>query len=200
MKTSRFFSVLLGVLALVFLQSCAKNVQHGRQNVSSEAKTWLPYTNGQELVFETGEGARQTLVVEPRKTDFTHIQDCNQEGLKEVCDMYEMEQIFYAAKNDKIAITLSVQRSAKKGQFFDLLFAMLAKTTSVQVSMDYVVYQENPETATDVVAPETAQSLTLNGKQFQDVVFKKQGNTAIYITKSQGIVAFQYDGNLWVLQ
>ncbi len=203
MKKFTAFYLFFVLIGATFLGGCTKFVENGPQNVNPEALTFLPFTGNETLIYKNASGQSMTVRNSERKRIYNSLEDCYDQGLKRICDRYQMEQVFVSGlENTKsLVISYTISHRVKQQKFYDVMEILITHKSKPQIDLPIVVYNEFEITNTEITPPVYSPSLTLNGKTFQEVFHKQEGTRNIYFTKKLGVVAFNYDGEaLWVLQ
>lgn len=203
MKTNTIFA-LICLMILANFTACTKFEAKGSQKVEAASKSWITHEAGDEVTFADSKGKTMKLTFNAPKSVFNKVNDCHNQGLKEICEIYEMEEYFVNAFNaDKsVFFTLSVKKVSENQAFYDIFTATFTHQSdrgTLQFPAKKYLSGPNPESLpTDDVS--FAPSLTLNGKVFGQVFSRKSQDNAIYFTKNQGIVAFTIANETWVKQ
>lgn len=204
MKRLSFLTPLFCAIFLVFSTGCMQSVLKGEQKVSSEAKQWLQaYSAGQTLTFKTAKGESLVLTVQARKSIYNIVEDCNKKGIKETCDQYQMESIFFTgvSADEKTALSITASRGVEQGKFFDGIDILFNSEYKAHLKASKVVYNELGRMPSEVSEADYAANMVLGERSYKDVYFVKGGLNEIYFTQKEGVIGFKYeDTDLWLLQ
>lgn len=201
---NRFSVVLLMAFALLLGSSCRQSVIKGEQKVSESSKQWLKaYAAGETLTFKSIYNQTLTLTVNPRKSTFNATTDCYDQGLKQICDSYQMESVFCAAQqpDSKLNISLTISRGIQKHHFYEVLSVGIYQEDMGVIKMSKTVLNESEQPIEGINEPELVGSLTLGNRTFQQVYRQVGNGSELYFTQEKGVVAFKFVGEgLWILQ
>lgn len=204
MKRLSFLTPLFCAIFLVFASGCMKSVLKGEQKVSSEAKQWLQaYSAGQTLTFKTAKGESLVLIVQAKKSIYNTVEDCNKKGLKETCDQYQMESVFFTgiSADEKTALSITASRGVEQGKFFDGIDVLFNSEYKAHLKASKIVYNELGRMPSEVTEANFAANMVLGERSFKDVYFVKGATNEIYFTQKEGVIGFKYEGSdLWLLQ
>ncbi len=187
----------------IFFTGCTKFVENGPQSVSPTSMAWLSFKGGEKLTYRNTANQTMTIQNNELKKIYNSMEDCNSQGLNQVCDRYLMEQVFVSGVtgNQSLAVSYNINRRAKEGNFYDVLDILVTHNANPQINLPLVVFKENELINTEIPEISPIPSVTLGEKTFQNVYHIVKGERNIYFTKEKGVVAFNYDGNqLWVIQ
>lgn len=177
---------------IVIASSCKKNdeVIH---YVPDNLKQMTPYTNGQQLVFSSG--ASQVNATVSIQTSIIPLVNCI------ICDRYEFEE--------NIAIKFMVGNAVFVDMFLDIRPFIFMKIKSpidnfiISGNFDVFVISEQVAFACSAVKHNCLPSVTINGKQYFDVVEITSGGipepnllAKAWYSKTKGLIGFIYGSGL----
>ncbi|MBX7241402.1 MAG: hypothetical protein K1X92_06605 [Bacteroidia bacterium] len=203
MNRITFLCLFSVILTTLLFTGCTKFVENGPSKVNAEALEWLPFQGNEVLVYKTAAGESMTILNNEKKTIFNSLEDCYDQGLKQICDRFLMEQVFVSGVEStrSLVISYTISHRVKEQKFYDVLEVLITHKSKPQINLPMVVFNDLEVTNTEITPPVFTPSMVLNGKSFQNVYHKAEGSKNIYYTKDKGVVAFNYDGEaLWVLQ
>ncbi len=196
------FILLLTVASL--LTSCTKDVEKGKQNVDDSSLDWLRDAGETQNFKSVGVSNLLKLTNNNLKTSYIAASDCDKKFPKETCYHYDMQQVFITANtaDNTFSVTYAIIRSISDNQFYDRLEVSMFEDEKTFANMAIVTWAENTDKLNEANGFSDLQnSITLEGKTFQNVYHKKDVGGDLYFSKEKGVVAFETgDGKLWVLQ
>lgn len=187
-----------------FFISCTKNVEKGQQNVDPSSLVWLPTAEVTTTFKSTSTITPLSLTSNNIKTSYIASPDCDGKFPKETCYHYQMQQVFITAntQNNKFSVTYSIIRSIDDEEFYDRLEVSMFENEKTFANLAIIIWAENPDQLTNASGyTHFYDTITLEGKTFQNVYHKVDIAGEIFYNKEKGIVGFKTgDKHLWVLQ
>lgn len=201
MKHSIF---ILFVAIACLLTSCTKDVEKGKQEVDDSSLNWLPNVGGTQIFKSVGVATSLQITNNNRKTSYIDASDCDKKFPKETCYHYDMQQVFITANtlDNTFSVTYAIIRSIGDNAFYDRLEVSMFEDEKTFANMAIITWAENADKLNETKGfSDLQETITLDGKTFQNVYHKTDVGGDLYFSKEKGVVAFETgDGKLWVLQ
>ncbi|MFN0204120.1 MAG: hypothetical protein ACKVTZ_21555 [Bacteroidia bacterium] len=199
---NRIIILSFWIVLSLFLTSCIEEVPKGRQTISAEARTWQVYESAEKVVFTNEDDVTMSLLAGERKSvfnDVTHCFDVNQ--FQEQCEIYSMEydHVLLKTVGSQFVVTYALEKQVKEGKLYDCLVINLQERDFPTLRGKFTLGKEvTGEDKGVTFLP----SIELQGKTFQSVykIADEALGQALYLTKDQGIIAFNANEELWVLK
>lgn len=195
---------LLLVVIACLLTSCTKDVEKGKQTVDESSLTWLPNVGETHIFKSVGVANPLQITSNTRKTSYVAASDCDKKFPKETCYHYDMQQVFITANtiDNTFSVTYAIIRSIGDNQFYDRLEVSMFEDEKTFANMAIITWAENTNKLNETKGfSDLQETITLDGKTFQNVYHKSDVGGDLYFSKEKGVVAFETgDGKLWVLQ
>ncbi len=213
MKYLPFYALCLALLWAGC--NCPPNEQVGDLSLGDQAKAFLPYVGSETLTFTDEAGATMTFTL-PRGEEVFSDQLCIRTICTEAkfnspssCEYYAAESqrfSFFSDGNEAVLDLLlySDVYNYNTTDFYDVLqVAFSIGTPSIEAGA--IVEQrftgefiENETSIQDffVFTP----TLTLNSREFTDVLAYEEGNLGVYIQEGVGVIGFKNAEHTWVLE
>ena len=216
-STTIFF---LSYLILSFLFSCKKNVcppdeKLGDLNLRTSTLEFNPYNGNEKLIFKNESGDSLTLLASEGKK-VTQDQLC----IRTICTEPKIKGNSTCEYFDSEAHRF-IFRDEAQSTLMDLLFSSEVYEENTQnfysimrVGFSTGIYISQATTVTDIQFSGNFQesetiinqflleknSITLNGKEFTNVLAAEDDDLKYYYSKTQGLVGFQTPNTTWSLE
>ena len=212
----KYFPIYALSLALLWAGcNCPPNEQVGDLSLGDPAKAFLPYDGSETLTFVDETGANMAFTL-PRGQETFSDQLCIRTICTEAkfnspssCEYYAAESrrfSFFSDGNEAVLDLLlySDVYNYNSTDFYDALqVAFSIGTPSIEAGAiveqrftgDFV---ENETSVQDffVLTP----TLTLNSRDFTDVLVYEEGNLGVYVQEGVGVIGFKNAEHTWVLE
>ncbi len=209
----------LSFLILIFSFSCKKNVcppdkKLGDLNLRSATLEFNPYVGNEKLIFKNGMGDSLTLFA-PDGKKFSQDQLCIKTICTEpkikgnsTCEYFDSESFRFIFRDEAQTTLMDLLFSSEVYEentqnFYSIMrvafstgnFISQASTiTDIQFSGNF---QESETTINQFLLEKN--SITLNGKEFTNVLAAEEDSVKYYYSKTQGLVGFQTPDVTWHL-